>query len=92
MIVSNGDMPVNPIVMENGHPYHASQVCFENAPLVSGLTKREAFAMAVMQGMITSRYAGEYMDEINDKSFDKPSGLANNAVRYADALLKELEK
>ena len=49
MIVSNGDMPVNPIVMENGHPYHASQVCFENAPLVSGLTKREAFAMAAMQ-------------------------------------------
>ena len=86
MIVSNGDMPANPIVMENGHPYHASQARFENASLVSGLTKREAFAMAAMQGMIASGICTPPQDE----TIHHMTSMAS--VSYADALLKELEK
>tara|TARA_R110000772_G_scaffold186279_2_gene297504 strand:+ start:513 stop:758 length:246 start_codon:yes stop_codon:yes gene_type:complete len=81
MIVSNGDMPVNQIVMEDGHLYHASQVCFENAPLVSGLTKREAFAMAAMQGILSHAFGRGTKEE-----------LAVQSLACADALLKELAK
>jgi hypothetical protein len=50
-----------------------------------GLTKREAFAMAAMQGLLASKamYGGRTG---GNKS------LSINAVQVADALLKELEK
>ena len=92
MIVSNGDMPINPIVMESGHPYHASQVCFENTPLVSGLTKREAFAMAAMQGILASKYYGEFGEQGCKTEGNVVSGAVAIAVIHADALLKELAK
>ena len=52
--------------------------------LMTGLTKREAFAMAAMQGLSTdiNDYAGKAW--AND--------MAVNAVNIADALLAELEK
>ena len=81
MVVANGDMPVTPIVMENGHPYHASQVCFENTPLVTGLTKREAFAMAAMQGILSHAFGRGTKEE-----------LAIQSLECADALLSELAK
>lgn len=56
----------------------------------TGLTKREHFAAMAMQGMLASKFSGEFMTEINDDSYDMAHGLANNAIRYADALLKEL--
>jgi len=80
MVIANGDMPVTPIVMESGHPYHASQVCFENTPLVTGLTKREAFAMAAMQGLLSTEQGCNQRNMI----------IAERAVEIADALLKEL--
>ncbi len=51
---------------------------------MTGLTKREAFAMAAMQGLSTdiNDYAGKAW--AND--------MAVNAVNIADALLAELEK
>ena len=58
----------------------------------SGLTKREHFAGLAMQGMLSSKYVGDFGNEINDDSYDHTHGLANNAIRYADALLKELDK
>lgn len=80
MTLSNGDLPVTPLVMENGHPYHASQVCFENAPLTSGLTKREAFAMSAMQGILSH------------SGLCRPEEQAAQSIKCADALLKELSK
>lgn len=56
----------------------------------TGLTKREYFAGLAMQGMLSSDYSGEFMGEINDNTNDRPNGLADNAIRYADALLKQL--
>lgn len=45
-----------------------------------GLTKREVFAMAAMQGLLTNdRWTG-----------DSHESLAKSAILYADALLTEL--
>lgn len=50
-----------------------------------GLTKREVFAMTAMQGL-ASNPEWAYNDDTNIK------GLANDAVRIADALLAALAK
>lgn len=86
--LNNGDMPVNPIVMDNGHPYHASNVCFENTPLASGLTKREHFAGLAMINII-SRYNPWEEGDFDSSEYEI---VAENAVGLADALLKQLDK
>ena len=50
-------------------------------PMTWGLTKREYFAAMATQGLCT--HSGDY---------HTPENLASDAVMYADALLKELEK
>ena len=91
--MKNGDMPTTPLVMDNGHPYHASNICFENSPLTSGLTKREHFAGLAMQSLI-----GVYWDDHKDgtsthgSAHDLVKCLSESAIEHADALLKELDK
>ena len=51
-----------------------------------GLTKREAFAMAAMQGLLNS----EYPTVINGVDVCEYELCAQAAVKQADALLKEL--
>lgn len=54
----------------------------------SGLTKREAFAMAAMQGIIGGRY-----DNIsNNIGLPGLKLISEQSVAYADALLAALEK
>lgn len=48
-----------------------------------GLTKREMFAMAAMQGILSS---------LNDDFDIQPSDLARCSISNADALLAELER
>ena len=50
-------------------------------PICNGLTKREHFAAVAMQGLLG--------DHTIDGSLES---IANTSVRFADALLKELEK
>lgn len=52
----------------------------------------QKFAGLAMQGMLASPYASEFGREINDDSYDMPNGLTNNAARYAQALLAQLDK
>jgi len=49
-----------------------------------GLTKRELFAAMLMQGMIAS--------ESESEGLYRPETAATRAVKFADALLKELAK
>ncbi len=77
--IKNADLPVTPLVNEHGHPFHASHIAFENTPLTTGLSKREAFAMAAMQGLLAE---GLMMD----------TEIAKDSLMIADALLAELEK
>lgn len=51
-----------------------------------GLSKREIFAMAAMQGLLAGRWAS---DERVDCS---PETISTLAVEHADALLNELSK
>jgi len=79
--MNNGDMPASPIDLDamippaDGFPF--------NYPL--GLTKRERFAMAAMQG-IMSRDCGSAYNSLNLHV------VAKSAVTAADALLAELAK
>lgn len=61
-----------------------------NTPIVpppETMTKREAFAMAAMQGILATP-ADDFEDDIEAT----PEGLASFAVECADALIAELEK
>ena len=71
--MKNGDMPAMPIEI-NGFGQYAPEV-------YGGLTKREMFAMAAMQGLCA--HSGDYHEF---------SHLASDAVNYADSLLVELER
>ena len=73
-MIKNGDLPATAIEF-NGFGLYAPESHL-------GLTKREQFAMAAMQGMLSN---GEGYDGYADL-------LAQYAVINADALLAELEK
>ena len=80
--MKNADMPAmpQPIATDLEGGIHSSydKAMFEGGP-DAGLTKREQFAMAAMQGLcMQSGYNG-------------PNYVAKDAVRCADALLAELE-
>ena len=74
-MMKNADMPAHPIEL-SGFGLYAPEAHY-------GLTKREMFAMAAMQGILSS---------LTDDSDMSPSELARCSVRNADALLAELEK
>lgn len=71
---NNGDLPAMPSgVLQDGHN------CGEY-PLNTGLTKREMFAMAALQGILSC----------DNSEFTNVASIS--AVAHADALLAELEK
>lgn len=92
MSIKNGDMPAMPMFSSEAKPCQVRDSSTQSTLDVSGLTKREQFAVMAMQGMLSNKYVSEFSTEINDDSYDMPNGLANNAVRYADALLAQLEE
>jgi hypothetical protein len=79
--MEKGNEPINPI-------YGLNNQLFENdehaqhflGNKVSGLTKREYFAGLAMQGLLAQ------------DSWASEKVLAENAIIYADELLKQLEK
>ena len=70
--MKNADMPAMPVYETDGEGILQL--------LTTGLTKREMFAMAAMQGLCA--HSGDY---------HKFEHLADDAVNYADAVLKMLE-
>ena len=59
---------------------------------VGGLTKREVFAMAAMQGLLANEQIQVAHANISqEKGVRAVEVTANIACKYADALLKELE-
>jgi hypothetical protein len=84
--MNNSDMPITPMLNENGHPLHASHVCWDNKPLVSGLSKREHFAGLAMQGILSNHLL---IENLECGSVD---WLVDNAEIVADAILAELDK
>ena len=85
-MTKNADKPAYP----SGEAYKSQSIpggdwveCKKGA-LHNGLTKREMFAMAAMQGILAS--------ETDDWRHKEDKSLAESAVKYADALLAELDK
>jgi hypothetical protein len=74
MTTKNADIPAMP----QTHEDNLCRMTGMPKPLHSGLTKREMFAMAAMQGMLA-----HYGHDI---------GLAETCVHIADCLLDELSK
>lgn len=77
--MSNANLPAMP------QP-HADNLCQQTGTVKAehaGLTKREMFAMAAMQGLCANSIVGSHYH--TDK-------LSKYAVMYADALLAELER
>lgn len=83
--MKNADMPAMPIFNSNGAPIHYSNAGLDNDGVMAGLTKREAFAKAAMQGILAAGNVDDFVvgDEV---------GFASFAVSCADALLAELER
>jgi len=86
--MNNGDYPANPLT---GDAYIDFSMYDESKggsssynPECQGLTKREAFAMAAMQGCCANS-AGYNNDEWVNR-------IAKDSVLLADALLAELSK
>ena len=70
----NGSTPASPFTQMPEYQWQSA-----------GLTKREMFAMAAMQGLVSANamYGGRTDDNVS---------LSRNAVQITDALLKELSK
>lgn len=78
--MKNSDLPAMPFTQE---PFPVGAVSQFLGPMASGLTKREMFSMAAMQGLLAS---------LTDDDNISPSELARCSVLNADALLAELER
>jgi hypothetical protein len=76
--MKNSDMPAMPMLNSSSDAY----VLKAPANWAHGLTKREMFAMAAMQGLCASLTADDDLS---------PRELARSAVVNADALLAALE-
>ena len=83
--MKNGDMPAT--AQSNNEIAKAFMEVEDCAP--NGLTKREAFAMAAMQGLLAN---SEFPTSINGVEVCEYGLCASAAVQQADALLKELAK
>ena len=79
--MKNSDMPIAPLVNDNGHPLHASHIAWDNKPLALGLTKREHFAGLAMQGFISA--GGNYM-------LITTGEIAELSIKYAEEVLRQL--
>lgn len=84
--MKNADMPAMPIFNKNGEAIHHSSAGLHEGCLL-GVTKREMFAMHAMQGLLSSA-----SDSNGIWTNEGPELVANEAVRFADALLAELDK
>jgi len=90
--MNNGNMPANPVKGCDGTFIDDNK---DNAQWLKqckpsiGLTKREAFAMAAMKGLLAQ---SGFPTSINGVDICEYGLCASAAVQQADALLKELSK
>ena len=80
MMIKNGDLPAMPNITSHGIATSERELAemLSEGRVTIGLTKREQFAMAAMQGLL-AKY-GVYSD------------VATDSTQCADALLAELDK
>lgn len=83
----NADMPATPAV------YDHSRDAKGDVEQYTGLTKRERFAMAAMQGILSNSGGVIQSNPMSGTGFcnSNPEDLAKLSIGCADALLAELE-
>lgn len=79
---NNGNKLAYPVSETQHTGFSATHDKIYTTVVDGGLTKREMFAMAAMQGLCGNSTPG---------SHHIPENLAKEAVQYADELLKQLE-
>jgi len=84
-----GNEPAMPIYSAEGLPSYTSMMNKGN-PEATGLTIRQQFAMAAMQGALSNSIDTNGLYEL--PSAMRPVEIANWAVLCADALINELNK
>lgn len=90
--IKNADMPAIPMFNESGAPIHHSSAGLHDG-CISGLTKREMFAINAMQGLLSNSggvIQGNPMSGTGWCNSDAQS-LAQLSLECADALLAELD-
>lgn len=80
MSIKNGDLPAMPVMDESRQEQYNGVLNTRWSVLSFGLTKREQFAMAALQGILSC----------DNSEFTNVAAIS--AVAHADALLAELEK
>lgn len=86
MSIKNGDLPTMPSgVLQDGHNCG-------HYPLNTGITKREQFAMAAMQGILSGLPFEKLNVAAQNAKILPDVLLAKMAIDAADALLAELER
>jgi len=82
----SGNEPAQPITDIKGYPFYITAL--ENSrPTAIGLTIRQRFAMAAMQGLLSNQMANyPIRADVN------PNTVAKAACDYADALIAELNR
>lgn len=84
--MKNGDMPAMPVRdADNEILRLAHYPVYANGEFATGLTKREEFAKAAMQGLLAGGYC---IDDAHNRLTDVPA----EALHLADAILAELER
>jgi hypothetical protein len=84
LLMKNADMPASPVFNSEGFVSNTASCDISFTDMITGLTKREAFAMEAMAGLIA--FHGAY-------GLHKPPGeVARRSIECADALLAELDK
>ncbi len=85
MKTNNGNLPAAPTIYADMAANCQREIyCTE-----VGLTKREMFAMAAMQGLIGACWKDV---ELYESASDLLKNIAESSVEHADALLAELER
>ena len=84
--MNNADLPAMPVTnIAESHNTNTGEQINYISDTSWGLSKREMFAMAAMQGILSNSYWNEYGDYA-------PQDVAKAAAEYTDALLAELER
>ena len=84
--MKNSDMPAMPVQGFSGDDLKLY------GQLHHGMTKREAFAMAAMQGYLSNSHLADVLTSNHAIGVDVQTILISSSVESADALLAELEK
>ena len=90
--MNNGDKPAYPVEVEHYEGKISGMQTGNTTGFEMGLSKRERFAMAAMQGILASRELQKCL--IHDAKHNGDTAdncIAAFAVRQADELLKQLE-